>query len=407
MQRCPESTGQSRKRTLKLGLFSRYYHSKTKRGIAVYTRELTLALSGLIMDHDVTLIDYFWNKDGYSRLPVCENRRFKRGIIRFPGRLFEQLNAVFRWPKVESFHGPFDLLHVMHEYSAPASNHPNLVVTVHGLGPVLFPSYFEKDYRLKWQADLDRSLQCASLVIAVSDSLADQLCRFRPEFSHKYRSTPLGVADHFFADTNERSYRHVRSLQNIGFPFILYVGAFDKGKNLSTLLEAFSLCMHESSVVKPFHLVMVGNSRWGGCEELKEKAAQLKIAAKTHFLDYIDHDHLPALYRCCSLFVFPSLFEGFGLPVLEAMACGTPCLISNRPALDELGGDIAVLFDPASPADLAEKLTGLLENEEIREEMRQKGRRHAKKYTWKNTALETIRVYEHLLGAELTGWGKV
>ena len=389
---------------MKLGFFSRYYHTKDKRGIAVYTRELTLALSELIMDHDVTLIDAFWNKDDYARLPVCENRKFKHGIIRMPGRLFDLFNFALHWPRIDSFHGPFDLIHVMHEYSAPVLHHPNLVVTVHGLGPVLYPSFFDKDYRLKWQADLDRSLQSASVVVAVSKSLADQLRRYRPEFSDKYRSIPLGVSDYFLTEPSERADHHAQGHWDFDFPFILYVGAFDKGKNLATLLEAFALCIHDSDAVKPFHLVMVGNSRWGGCEALKQQSARLHIGSRTHFLDYMNHDQLPSLYRRCSLFVFPSLFEGFGLPVLEAMACGTPCLISDRPALDELGGDTAVLFDPDSPSELAAKLQSLLADEEKRAQMGEYGRHQAKAYTWRKTALETLRVYEHLLGAELMAW---
>ena len=387
---------------MKLGLFSKYYHSKARRGIAVYTRELTQAMSTLIMDHDVTLIDTFWDKDGYNRLPVCNNRTFKHGIIRMPGRLFDRLNAALHWPRIDTFHGPFDLIHAMHEYGAPVSPHPKLIVTVHGLGPVLHPEYFDKCYRLKWQADLDRCLRSASLVIAVSASLADQLSRYRPEFSHKYRGIPLGVSNRFLAEADECPDRSVQRLAEIEFPFILYVGAFDKGKNLSTLLEAFSLCLHDANSAWPYHLVLVGNAQWGGCAELKETATRLHIAARTHFLDYIDHDLLPCLYRRCSLFVFPSLFEGFGLPVLEAMACGTPCLISDRPALDEIGEDTAVFFDPTSPPDLSAKLCALLGNREKQAEMRHNGRHHAKKYTWRNTALKTIGVYEHVLGTPLT-----
>ena len=323
-----------------------------------------------------------------------------------PGRLFQHLNAAFQWPKADSFHGPFDLLHLMHEFSAPVSNHPNMVVTVHGLGPLLYPAYFQKDYRLKWKTDLDRTVDCASRVIAVSESLAGQLRRYRSGISHKIHSTPLGVADVFFAQTSEASNRNFTSQSGIGYPYILYTGAFDEGKNISTLLEAFSLYLNEPGSAKPFHLVLVGNSHWGGYDELREKAAELKIDSKTHFLDYIDHSALPIFYRRCSLFVFPSLFEGFGLPVLEAMACGAPCLISNRPALDELGKEIAVYFDPTSPADLAEKLLYLLDDGEKLAEMSRKGRLHAKEYTWKNTALETIGVYESVLGVELIAGGK-
>lgn len=386
---------------MKLGLFSRYYHSAFRRGIAVYTKELTLALAGLISQHDVTLVDYFWNRKAISYFPEFGNSRFKRGVIRLPGRLFQRLNSTFHWPRADSFHGPFDVLHLLHEFSAPWSDHPNLAVTVHGLGPVLHPDHFSKSFVNQWQADLDRSIEAASQVIAVSDSLARQLRRYRPEFSDKVTGIALGVADEFFAISNQPNADQIPSPLAIEAPYILYVGAFDSGKNLSVLLKAYSLYVNESGADDRLELVLVGNCRWGGYEALKRKSHQLNIASKTHFVDYIDHGALPALYRRCLLFVFPSLFEGFGLPVLEAMASGAPCLVSDRPALDEIGKEAALFFDPTSPEDLAAKISRTVANKDLRTTMSREGRRHAKKYTWKNTALETIRVYERMLGDTL------
>ena len=390
---------------MKLGLFSRYYHAQTKRGIAVYTRQLTLALSRLITQHDVAAIDYFWGKEGCSRFPEFENRRFKRKVIRIPGRLFQRLNATCRWPQVDTFHGPFDVLHLLHEFSAPVTRHRNLVVTVHGLGPILHPEYFSEDYRLRWQADLDRCIETASRVIAVSDTLAAQLRRYRPRFRQKIHGIPLGVADEFFAQAGEALPHRFPSQLGIDCPYVLYVGAFDAGKNLSTLLRAFSLCTNGAGSEGRHQLVLVGDSRWGGCRDLKEEAIELNIASKTLFLDYIDHDMLPALYRHCSIFVFPSIFEGFGLPVLEAMACGAPCVISDRPALNEIGKGAALFFDPNSAEDLGEKMAHLLANRGTREDLGRRGQHHAKNYTWENTALETIRIYELMLGAALTARG--
>jgi glycosyltransferase involved in cell wall biosynthesis len=128
---------------------------------------------------------------------------------------------------------------------------------------------------------------------------------------------------------------------------------------------------------------------------------ELALADRVHFTGYIEHQRLPSLFRGCDLFVFPSLFEGFGLPVLEAMASGAPCLISNRPALDEVGGNIAEYFDPESPEDIAHKMKLLLENPGRLAEMRIEGREYAHKFSWERTAKETIRIYEEVLGSTL------
>jgi len=386
---------------MRIGLFSRYYHTEYKRGIAIYTYELTRALSEIIHRHDVALIDYFWDKKGYNHLPRLGNRKFKECIIRFPGRLFEKLNRSVGWPKIEFKSGVFDLLHLLHEYSAPAAKGPNIVCTVHGLGPIIFPDLFEKGYRSRWKEDLDRCLTRATKVIAVSNSLEGQLRSYRPEFSHKYCCTQLGISKEFLKEPDPQYKKRFFSTTKIDFPFLLYVGASDPGKNLIRLLKAFSIFLNEPKIVPPHRLLVIGNREWGGYASVKKAIDNLRLNDRIHFTGYVNHHDLILYYQNCEIFIFPSLFEGFGLPVLEAMASGAACLISDRPALDEVGADVAEYFDPESSESIAEKLKALLNDQPKLSKMRAAGLNYAKKFTWENTALKTIRVYESILGQSL------
>ena len=188
---------------------------------------------------------------------------------------------------------------------------------------------------------------------------------------------------------------------NIDYPFVLYVGASDPGKNLIRLLEAFSIFLNESKVVPPHHLLVIGNQKWGGYTGIKKTIDDLRLNGRVHFTGYIDHHDLPFYYKNCEIFVFPALFEGFGLPVLEAMASGAACLISDRPALDEVGADVAEYFDPEFSESIAEKLKTLLNDPPKLTKMRAAGINYAKKFTWENTALKTLSVYENVIGKTL------
>jgi glycosyltransferase involved in cell wall biosynthesis len=166
-------------------------------------------------------------------------------------------------------------------------------------------------------------------------------------------------------------------------------------------MDAFSIFINETKPRRPHHLVLVGNQDWGGYEVLEKKIEAESIRDRIHFAGYVDQKDLPAFYRGSELFAYPSLFEGFGLPLLEAMAAGAPCLTSNRPALTEVGADVAEYCDPTSVQDMSSKLKNLIEDPEKLSDMRVKGRQYARRFTWERTALSTIRIYEDVLGTPI------
>lgn len=383
-----------------LALYSRHFHNPSRRGVAVYTHEMVKAMANLLKRTKVFLLDCFWHRNNYDHLPRTYNPNFETRVFRCPGRVFDNLNRYLGWPRLEMISGDLALVHAMHE-QVPETRAKCVVMTVHGLGPLLYPDLFSPSFRKNWTERLNRGLKKATRVITVSKTLEKQLNHYYPEHSTKYITSYLGVPSAFLADPDPQKEKKILLSKNIFFPYILYVGAADPGKNLKALLKAFSIFLSQQQPRPPQHLVLVGNPNWGGYSEFSQRIVELALADRVHITGYIQHQFLPALYRGSELFVFPSLFEGFGLPVLEAMASGAPCLISNRPALDEVGGNIAEYFDPKFPEDMAHKMKLLLENPDRLAEMRIEGREYAHKFSWERTAKETIRIYEEVLGSTL------
>ena len=384
---------------MKIGLFSREFHSPHRRGIAIYSHELAKALSSLLQEAEVSLLDYFWSRTGLSHLPELNNPNFSTHVMRCPGRVFDALNRAFDWPTLETIGGSMDLLHVMHE-DFPSTRTRNIVITIHGAGPLTHPQMFLKHFRERWIEALDRGLERASGIVCVSDSLKQQLARFRPAFASKYRSVSLGVSEKFLDEPDPPREKGFLISKGIDFPYVLYVGAADPGKNLPALLSAFVTVLRDEGPL-PQRLVLAGHEHWGGYADLREFIEGLSLGDRVHLLGYVDHDELPALYRGCDLFVFPALFEGFGLPLLEAMASGAACLVSRRPALDEVGGNAVEYFDADSVEDISAKLGNLLIDPGRLATMRTEARTRAGQFTWHEAAKKTIQVYEDVLGASL------
>lgn len=389
------------KTDISIGLYSKHFHNHNRRGVAIYTHELVKALSKLLTHVKVDMLDYFWPHVNFSYLPQLSNPHFRTKILRCPGRIFEFLNKNLGWPRLESLSKNLDLIHFLHE-QVSTTKIKNVIMTVHDLGPLLHPELYTKEFRSEWKRWLDHGLKKSTKVIAVSETVEKQLHSYCPRFSDKYYSTFLGVSDLFLAEPNPRKDDDIITSKGINFPYILFVGAADPKKNLIKLIEAFSVFLNETKPTPPHRLVLIGNPRWGGYDHVRQMIARLGITDMVHFTGYIHDEYLSAFYRKCDLFVFPALFEGFGLPLLEAMASGAPCLVSNRPSLDEVGGNVVDYCDPESVEDMADKLKCLIENPERRSTMGIRGKKYARQFTWERTAQKTIRIYEEVLDSPIT-----
>jgi len=264
------------------------------------------------------------------------------------------------------------------------------VLTMYDLIPLLFPQHVSSTARLlfRWMTAL--ALHAASQVIVISQATRRDLLTSYHLPPQKVTTIPL-AADSAFHPQPAAEVERVR--RKYGFPenYLLYLGINKPHKNLVRLIEAWSL------VIGRWSLVIAGREdpRY---PQARLKAAELGLQDRVIFLGEVLEADLPALYSGATLFVFPSLYEGFGLPVLEAMACGTPVVCSNTSSLPEIVGEAALTFDPLDVTEIAAKIEEVLHNEALREEMREKGLRQAAKFSWERTAKETLRIYREVAG---------
>ncbi len=181
-------------------------------------------------------------------------------------------------------------------------------------------------------------------------------------------------------------------------PYILYVGSVEPRKNISRLIDAYQeLCKWS----KRWQLVIVGAQNYRKFSPLVEKVERMDLQRQIKFTGYIAEQDLPAVYNGADMFCFPSLYEGFGLPVLEAMACGVPVVTSNNSSLPEVTGEAAILIDPYNIGEIASAMQRVLLGPDLAHDLRQCGLARAAQFTWEKTARETIAVYETVLGEKL------
>jgi glycosyltransferase involved in cell wall biosynthesis len=206
--------------------------------------------------------------------------------------------------------------------------------------------------------------------------------------------TYYGVSKDFQPVENPDKLAQVQKKYHLHHPLILYVGSFTVRKNLVRLIRAFHRLIAEKKL--DAYLLLVGRPLSPSLD-LPSLVKELELEHRISFIsDYIPQEVLCLLYNLADLFVYPSLYEGFGLPPLEAMACGTPVVTSNISSLPEIVGDAAILINPYNPGEIAEALFEGLTNGVLREELVQKGRERVQQFSWKKTAQETLQVYQSL-----------
>ncbi|MBI3457610.1 MAG: glycosyltransferase family 4 protein [Candidatus Rokubacteria bacterium] len=289
---------------------------------------------------------------------------------------------------------PVDLFHGVTGFELPGGRAARLVTTVHDLVPLRFPRLVPWRHRWAVRALLGSALRRAARVIAVSDATRGEiLTRFRVD-PGKVHVVPEAAASRF-APPPAVEITRVRTRYALAAPYVLFVGLLEPKKNLPALLDAVARLRRAGSW-GPTQLVLAGAPGWGTAG-LEAEAERRGLGGAVRLLGAVPEADLPALYAGALVFVFPSLWEGFGLPVLEAMAAGVPVVASHRGAIPEVTAGAALLVEPAA-APLAEALGTVLADGALRERLRDAGLARAKGFSWERSATETLAVYRAALG---------
>lgn len=289
----------------------------------------------------------------------------------------------------------------LHVYHSPANVSPAgysrpFVVTIHDLAiyrdPSLFPS--RQGFSIKYL--VPRSLSRAQHIIAISESTKKDVQEFFSVKPEKISTIYLGVEHERFASADSSSIERVRASCGIKRDYLLFVGTLEPRKNLIRLLEAFyTLLSRRPELIDRYQLVLAGSPGWL-YEEIFEEVKSRGLESSVVFPGYVPASDVPALYAGASLFVYPSLYEGFGLPVLEAMAAGVPVISSSVSSLPEITGDAAVLVDPLDVEGLAMALERLIASPALREEYGRRGQERAAYFSWRRCAERTLEVYRSI-----------
>ena len=296
---------------------------------------------------------------------------------------------VFFFPAVYSFYPLFRRIPTAVTFhDAIAENHPDLI----------FPGLRS---RLFWNLKTKLALRQADCLLTVSQSARSQ---FAAAFKYPEAAIHVineGPGDEFRPIHDQSVIHDVLDRYQLprDVPLILYVGGISPHKNLHGLLHAATRLRQQSQ--GPWHLVLVGdykNDSFYGCfEELSQLSRQLELDSRVTFTGFVPNDHLVALYNAATMLVLPSFSEGFGLPVVEAMARGVPVAASRRGSLPEVLGEAGLLFDPEDHGDMARAIACLLEDRALNEKLRSQGQRRAELFSWKTAARDTIRLFEDMV----------
>jgi glycosyltransferase involved in cell wall biosynthesis len=285
---------------------------------------------------------------------------------------------------------PVDVLHV--QFTAPPFAPCPVVVSIHDLSFEHLPETFKRRSRAQLRLTVRRSARKASHILALSEHARADIVTTYGISPERVTAIPLAAADRFQPIADERELQRVRHTYGIAGDYILTVGSIQPRKNLSRLIAAYARLRTEHQLNHP-QLVIVGRQAWLFGETLSA-IRQSGFSDSIVMTGYVPDADLPALYSGARCFVYPSFFEGFGLPPLEAMKCGVPVIAGNRTSLVEVVGDAGILVDPLEPGAIASSLYEVLSNEYLREKLSVKGLQRSRMFNWKETAKRTLEVYK-------------
>ena len=303
-------------------------------------------------------------------------------LIRIPLTLFAELRL-----------RPVDLLHV--QFTTPLAPCP-VVATIHDISFEHLPHTFKRRSRMQLHLTVRWTARVASHVVTPSEHARRDIIETYGISPDKISATPLAAPPHFAPVTDESEIRRVRSLYSIDGDYILSVGSIQPRKNLTRLIAAYAALRRTRPQAKLPRLVLVGKRAWLFEETLRTIEEQ-GIASDVIFTGYVPESDLPGLYTGALCFVYPSYFEGFGLPPLEAMQCGTPVITGDRTSLPEVVGDAGLMVDPFETSALTSAIALMIDDERLRTELRRKGLERARTFTWHKTAQLTLKAYEQAM----------
>jgi len=297
-----------------------------------------------------------------------------------------------------------DVLHV--QYTAPMVCNVPVVTTVHDVSYLEHPEYFTWDRAMQLRLTVGRTVKRAAKILTGTEHARNAILRVYPNLEEdKVQVVPLAAAPEFRPISREAATATVRERYSIGQPFILSVGDMQPRKNHIGLIHAFARLVRAYPQFK-HNLVLVGKPTWFS-PKVQEAARESGVEDRIQFFGFVSDSDLLQLYNACDCFVFPSFYEGFGFPALEAMACGRAVVCSDASALPEVVDGAAILFDPYAIDEMVRAIADVLLDSELRARMERLGIQRAAHFSWQKTAQKTLEVFHQVVERPRTEVGRM
>jgi glycosyltransferase involved in cell wall biosynthesis len=314
--------------------------------------------------------------------------------VPFPTRGVYALWTAFGHPKVDSLLGGVEVYHATN-YFLPPTRSARRVLSVHDVAFLAVPDLTSPKITGIFSRSIRRFAHEADAVLTCSESTKSDLVRFLEVEPAKIRVTPYAVDEDFTPMEPEAAAAHLAKAYGIHGPFLLFVSTLEPRKNVPVLLQAFGRLVREL----PHQLVLVGAIGWRA-DAVFETLKRLELSDRVVHVGYVkSHAELPAFYCAADAFVFPTLYEGFGFPILEAMRCGCPVITCRNSSVPEVAGEAALYVDAEDVEGIAASVRRTLEDKALREMLVARGREQAQRFSWDRCAEMTLAVYRDLAGA--------
>lgn len=386
---------------MKIAFDAQLFLNKEKTGIAWCADNIVREL--IKHKENEYILECFIASDKENKLIMLED--YKRlGFIIIPCVYFSEfiykiLSTVIPLSYSLFFKKKRDIT-IFFNYIVPPGVKGKTIAVVHDMAYKAYPETVREKTRKWLNWNLPHSLKRADKIITDSEFSKREVIKYHHISEHKIVVMPLGVD--FKRYHNRYSLDCVENIKqkyNIDSQYFLYLGTLEPRKNIENIIIAYSKCINKNKQILFPKLVIAGRKGWM-FESIFQKVTELKLEKKVIFTGYVEDNDTAILMQGAEIFIFPSIYEGFGLPPLEAMACGTPVITSNVSSLPEVVGNAAITVNPFSTNEISDAIEYISLNENIKKELSEKGLQQAQKFTWENSANILLSVYKELLNSK-------
>lgn len=373
---------------MRIGIDLRCLEEEKISGVGEYALEIVQSLLEIDKENQYIIFSNSYKQTSRNFIFLKKYSHVQLKRFRYPNKLINFLLWYFNWPKIDRLIGKADILFAPNINFITVSKYCDLFTTFHDLSYEHFPEFFTVKSRL-WHyyfVNPRRIAKKSSRIAAVSESTRSDLEKLYKINAKKINVIYHGISkDYRIISRNEPKLLEIQKKYGLPYKFILYLGNIEPRKNIKSIIEVYEKFRKNGPESEKYKLVLAGKISPLCCDIIKKKKENIL------FIGYIDREDKPFVYNLASLFIYPSFFEGFGLPILEAMACGTPVIASNNSSIPEVTGDAAILIDPNRPQEIFEAMRNILSNENLYDKLRERGLKQSQKFSWKKCAEKTLK----------------